>query len=69
MKKLAEVNEIPALALEATIPNSRSTGGSTKIKPFFRTENEMNLYKTVGKKKFNSVQLQQKLLIFCNRYK
>ncbi|WP_341518343.1 anti-sigma factor [Bacillus paramobilis] len=50
MKKLVEVNEIPALALEATIPNSRSTGGSTKIKPFFRTENEMNLVKTVGKK-------------------
>ncbi|MEW4151775.1 anti-sigma factor [Bacillus thuringiensis] len=50
MKKLAEVNEIPALALEATIPNIRSTGGSTKIKPFFRTENEMNLVKTVGKK-------------------
>lgn len=35
MKKLAEVDEIPALALEATMPNSRSTGGSTKIKPFF----------------------------------
>ncbi|MDA1846596.1 anti-sigma factor [Bacillus cereus] len=50
MKKLVEVDEIPALALEATIPNSRSTGGSTKIKPFFRTENEMNLVKTVGKK-------------------
>ncbi|CAM4003475.1 anti-sigma factor [Bacillus paranthracis] len=50
MKKLVEVDEIPALALEATIPNSRSTGGSTKIKPFFRTEIEMNLVKTVGKK-------------------
>ncbi|MGE1130078.1 anti-sigma factor [Bacillus wiedmannii] len=50
MKKLAEVDEIPALALEATMPNSRSTSGSIKIKPFFRTENEMNLFKTVGKK-------------------
>ncbi len=52
MKNFSEVNEIPALALEATIPNSRSTGGSTKIKTFFRTENEMNLVKTVGKKEF-----------------
>ncbi|MGF9851105.1 anti-sigma factor [Bacillus paramobilis] len=50
MKKLTEVDEIPALALEATIPNSRSAGGSTKVKPFFRTETEMNLFKTVGKK-------------------
>ena len=53
MKKLVEVDEIPALALEATIPNSRSTRGSTKIKPFFRTENEMNLVKTVGKRNAN----------------
>ncbi|KAA0786718.1 sigma-M negative effector [Bacillus wiedmannii] len=52
MKKLTEVDEIPALALEATMPNSRSAGGSTKIKPFFRTENEMNFFKTVGKKEF-----------------
>ena len=52
MKKLTEVDEIPALALEATIPNSRSAGGSTKVKPFFRTETEMNLFKTVGKKEF-----------------
>ena len=52
MKKLTEVDEIPALALEATIPNSRSAGGSTKVKPFFRTETEMNLFKTVGKKNF-----------------
>ncbi|PEK03021.1 anti-sigma factor [Bacillus wiedmannii] len=52
IKKLTEVDEIPALALEATIPNSRSAGGSTKVKPFFRTENEMNLFKTVGKKEF-----------------
>ncbi|MGC7945973.1 anti-sigma factor [Bacillus sp. II_CA] len=51
MKKLVEVDEIPALALESTIPNIRSAGGSIKIKPFFRTEHEMNLYKTVGKKK------------------
>ncbi|MED3055397.1 anti-sigma factor [Bacillus thuringiensis] len=50
MKKLVEVIEIPSLALEATMPNSRSAGGSTKIKPFFRTENEMDLFKTVGKK-------------------
>ncbi|WP_342718493.1 anti-sigma factor [Bacillus paramycoides] len=53
MKKLVEVDEVPALALEATMPNSRSAGGSTKIKPFFRTENEMNLFKTVGKKEFS----------------
>ncbi|MBJ8111527.1 anti-sigma factor [Bacillus wiedmannii] len=52
MKNFSEVNEIPALALEATMPNSRSTGGSTKVKPFFRTENEMNLVKTVGKEEF-----------------
>ncbi|PEI67832.1 anti-sigma factor [Bacillus wiedmannii] len=52
MKNLTEVDEIPALALEATMPNSRSAGGSTKIKPFFRTENEMNFFKTVGKKEF-----------------
>lgn len=52
MKNFSEVNEIPALALEATMPNSRSTGGSAKVKPFFRTENEMNLVKTVGKEEF-----------------
>ena len=56
MKKLVEVIEIPSLALEATMPNSRSAGGNTKIKPFFRTENEIDLYKTIGKKKFQSVQ-------------
>ncbi|MBS9801659.1 sigma-M negative effector [Bacillus cereus] len=50
MKNLTKVDEIPSLALEATMPNSRSAGGSIKIKPFFRTENEMDLYKTVGKK-------------------
>ncbi|WP_144613423.1 anti-sigma factor [Bacillus cereus] len=52
MKNLGKVDDIPALALEATMPNSCSAGGSTKVKPFFRTENELNLYKTVGKKEF-----------------
>ncbi|MED1112265.1 anti-sigma factor [Bacillus paramycoides] len=52
MKNLREVDDIPVLALEATTPNSRSSGGSTNIKPFFRTENEINLVKMVGKKEF-----------------
>ncbi|MBE7094217.1 anti-sigma factor [Bacillus cereus] len=52
MENFRKVDEIPALALEATMPNSRSAGGNTKVKPFFRTETEMNLYKTIGKKEF-----------------
>ncbi|PEM54651.1 anti-sigma factor [Bacillus wiedmannii] len=52
MKNFRKVDDIPALALEATMPNSRSAGGNTKVKPFFRTETEMNLYKTIGKKEF-----------------
>ncbi|HEK9099737.1 TPA: anti-sigma factor [Bacillus pseudomycoides] len=51
-QKLKEVRDLPALALEATIPNSRVTGGGTKVEAFFRTNGTINLVKTVGKEEF-----------------
>ncbi|PEI93466.1 sigma-M negative effector [Bacillus pseudomycoides] len=51
-QKLKEVRDLPALALEATIPNSRVTGGGTNVEAFFRTKGTINLVKTVGKGEF-----------------
>ncbi|PEY30605.1 sigma-M negative effector [Bacillus cereus] len=51
-QKLKEVRDLPALALEATIPNSRVTGGGTKVEAFFRTNGTIDLVKTVGKGEF-----------------
>ncbi|WP_243526370.1 anti-sigma factor [Bacillus pseudomycoides] len=70
-QKLKEVRDLPALALEATIPNSRVTGGGTKVEAFFRTNGTIDLVKTVGKGEFklgtiqidsflSSVQVEQK---------
>ncbi|MEH6934365.1 anti-sigma factor [Bacillus sp. JJ783] len=49
-KRLEEIREVPSLVLEATIPNSRVTGGGTSVEAFFRTHSHFNLVKTVGKK-------------------
>ncbi|WP_026590527.1 anti-sigma factor [Bacillus sp. UNC437CL72CviS29] len=51
-QKLKEVRDVPALALEATIPNSRVTGGGTNVEAFFRTHGNIRLVKTVGKGEF-----------------
>ena len=49
-KRLEEIRDVPSLALEATIPNSRVTGGGTSVEAFFRTNSHFDLVKTVGKK-------------------
>ncbi|MED0934401.1 anti-sigma factor [Bacillus mobilis] len=49
-KRLEEVRSVPSLAIEATLPNSRVTGGGTSVEAFFRTNSHFNLVKTVGKK-------------------
>ncbi|SDZ26800.1 anti-sigma factor [Bacillus sp. 166amftsu] len=51
-QKLKEVMDVPALALEATIPNSRVTGGGTNVEAFLRTHGNIRLVKTVGKGEF-----------------
>ena len=33
-KRLKEIREVPSLALEATIPNSRVMGGGTSVEAF-----------------------------------
>lgn len=55
-KRLEEIREVPSLALEATIPNSRVMGGGTSVEAFFRTNSQFDLVRTVGKKKCPSVQ-------------
>lgn len=45
-----EIREVPSLALEATIPNSRVMGGGTSVEAFFRTNSQFDLVRTVGKK-------------------
>jgi hypothetical protein len=49
-KRLKEIRDVPSLALEATIPNSRVMGGGTSVEAFFRTNSQFDLVKTVGKK-------------------
>ncbi|MCU4768960.1 anti-sigma factor [Bacillus toyonensis] len=49
-KRLEEIREVPSLALEATIPNSRVMGGGTSVEAFFRTNSSFDLVRTVGKK-------------------
>ncbi|AMR01594.1 MULTISPECIES: anti-sigma factor [Bacillus cereus group] len=49
-KRLKEIREVPSLALEATIPNSRVMGGGTSVEAFFRTNSQFDLVRTVGKK-------------------
>ncbi|WP_319007067.1 sigma factor regulator N-terminal domain-containing protein, partial [Bacillus thuringiensis] len=49
-KRLEEIREVPSLALEATIPNSRVMGGGTSVEAFFRTNSQFDLVRTVGKK-------------------
>ncbi|MEN1938527.1 anti-sigma factor [Paenibacillus sp. 102] len=57
-QKLKEVTDVPALALQATIPNSHVRGSGTNVKAFFRTHSDMELAKTVGKKEFKLGTLQ-----------
>ena len=45
-----EIREVPSLALEATIPNSRVMGGGTSVEAFFRTNSQFDLVRTVGKR-------------------
>ncbi len=49
-KRLKEIRDVPSLALEATIPNSRVMGGGTSVEAFFRTNSQFDLVKTIGKK-------------------
>ncbi|QWG32412.1 sigma-M negative effector [Bacillus mycoides] len=49
-KRLEEIRDVPSLALEATIPNSRVMGGGTSVEAFFRTNSQFDLVKTIGKK-------------------
>ncbi len=51
IKRLEEIREVPSLALEATIPNSRVMGGGTSVEAFFRTNSQFDLVRTVGKKR------------------
>ncbi|KEK24885.1 anti-sigma factor [Bacillus gaemokensis] len=48
-QKLKEVRDVPALALQATIPNVQIRGGGTRTDSFFGTHSDVNLVKTVGK--------------------
>ncbi|PEK10883.1 anti-sigma factor [Bacillus toyonensis] len=52
-KRLEEIRSVPSLAIEATLPNSRVTGGGTSVEAFFRTNSHFNLVKTVGKKEIS----------------
>ncbi|NWK70992.1 anti-sigma factor [Bacillus paramycoides] len=52
-KRLKEIRDVPSLALEATIPNSRVMGGGTSVEAFFRTNSHFDLVKTVGKKEMS----------------
>ncbi len=69
IKRLEEIREVPSLALEATIPNSRVMGGGTSVEAFFRTNSQFDLVRTVGKKEMPLGTIEtKKLLIICRCY-
>ncbi|EEL51806.1 MULTISPECIES: anti-sigma factor [Bacillus cereus group] len=57
-QNLKEVTDVPALALQATIPNSHIAGSGTNVEAFFRMHSDIHLAKTVGKKEFKLGTLQ-----------